>query len=268
MKKITVFLAVLLLLMLPINAFAEESDVSSVTEETKVEKYLRESLTLVPKGSVLLIGGDASALWRDFVFDMYPANAKKLTVESTKASDWITGIHYLSIYSPKAVVFCIDGNDNTEDVLLLVQGVLENISGASVYMVSAFSGKNTAELNQSVSELCASYARAEFLDIYSKMVLEDGTPDPKYISDKLTAEGIRFMGKAVSAEINGETQVIAPEVSVPDTDESDTEPVEQKKERSYRWLVPVAILAGGLLLGYEFSRNENYEEKFRRKNKK
>lgn len=263
MKKLAVFLVVLLML-LPLTAFAEESDISSVPEETPVEVTLRNSLSATPRDSILLIGGNTSALWKDFVFDMYPGTAKIITVEETLSADWTAGFNYLAMLAPKTVVYCVEGNDTAEDVLLLAQGLVQSLSGAKIYFVSAIVGENTADINTRLSEYCASYTRLNFVDVYSAMLTEEGTLDPAYAGEKLTSAGVRFMGKTVSAEINGDTPVIAPEVSETETSEDEEA---QPKKRSYKWLIPVAILVVGLIIGIDYARPANEREKRRRAGK-
>lgn len=263
MKKLAVFLVVLTML-LSLTAFAEESDISSVPEEPPVEAALRNSLSVTPRDSILLIGGNASALWKDFVFDMYPNTANNLTVADTLSGDWISGLGYLAMYSPKAVVYCVDGKDTAEDVLLLAQGLSQSLSGATVYFVSAIIGENTADINTRLSEYCVSFSRLNFVDVYSAMLTEEGTLDPAYAGEKLTSAGVRFMGKTVSAEINGDIPVIAPEVSENDTSEDEET---QPKKRSYRWLIPLAILAAGLIIGIDCARPANERDKRRRAGK-
>ncbi len=264
MKKLAVFLVVLTML-LSLTAFAEESEISSVPEETPVEVTLRNSLSATPRGAVLLIGGNTSALWRDFVFDMYPNTAKIITVADTLSADWTVGLNYLAMLAPKTVVYCVDGKDTPEDVLLLAQGLAQNLSGTTLYFVSAVIGENTVDINTRLSEYCASYSRLNFVDVYSAMLTEEGTLDPAYAGEKLTSAGVRFIGKTVSKEINGDVPVIAPETS--ETETSDDEEAQPKK-RSYRWLIPIAILAVAAVIGIDCARTANENDKRRRAEKK
>lgn len=248
MRKIAVFLTVLILLF-SINAFAEEDGVSSVPEETNVEILLRNRVSLTEQGATLLIGGNASALWQDFCFDMYPYTAEVLTVEDTLSADWLSGIRYLSVYSPTAVVFCLDGNDEPQDVSALAEALAGTLSSARIYFVSAFTGKNTARVNESAAETLSSYPNAGFVDVYTLMLTEDGVPDTQYIGESVTSAGLRLMGKTVYQALNTDIPVIAPSVSVPE--EESYEETEQTSGRSYRWLIPVAILAVGLIIGVD-----------------
>lgn len=261
MKKLAVFLLLLLMLM-PLKTFAEESEISSVPEETPVEVTLRNSLSATPRGAILLIGGNTSALWRDFVFDMYPENAKIITVEDTLSVDWSTGVNYLSTLSPKAVVYCVDGKDDPESVLLFAQSLAQTLSSADIYFVSAVIGDNTAEINTRLSEYCLSLYRLSFVDVYSAMLTEEGTLNPEYAGEKLTSAGVRFLGKTVAKEINGDIPTIAPETS----EESEEEEVQPKK-RSYKWLVPVAIIVAGGIIGVYFAHPANRDERRRRAGK-
>lgn len=262
MKKIAVFLLLLLMLM-PLKTFAEESEASSVIkEETPVEAALRDSLSATPRGAVLLIGGNTSALWRDFVFDMYPETARIITVKDTLSADWSTGVNYLSTLSPKAVVYCVDGKDDPESVLLFAQSLAQTLSGADIYFVSAVIGDNTAEINTRLSEYCLSLYRLSFVDVYSAMLTEDGILNPEYAGEKLTSAGVRFLGKTVAKEINGDIPTIAPETS----EESEEEEVQPKK-RSYKWLVPVAIIVAGGIIGVYFAHPANRDERRRRAGK-
>lgn len=264
MRKLTVFLAVLILL-LPLTAFAEES-VPSSPEETPVEALLRNQISLVQPNAVLLIGGNSSEKWQDFNFDMYPYTTDVLTLEDTLCADWISGVSYLSRYLPEAVVFCLDGNDTPADVTLFINSLASVQSIKNIYFVSAFSGSNLSAVNRAAAEGCASFSNTDFVDVYSLMLAEDGTPDPAYIGDSITAAGLRLMGETVCKAVNIDMPVIAPSVSVPVEDVSEAEE-EQAGKPSYRWLAPIAILAVGLIIGIDFARTAHENEKRRKARK-
>lgn len=264
MKKLAVFLAVIILL-LPLTAFAEESNMSSTPEETPVETLLRNQVSATKPNAVLLIGGNASAKWRDFNFDMYPYTTAVLTLEDTLCADWISGVSYLSMYSPKAVVFCLDGNDDPADVTLFINSLASVQSIKNIYFVSAFSGSDLSPVNQAAEDCCASFSNTDFVDVYSLMLAEDGTPDPAYIGESITTSGLRFMGETVCRAVNVDMPVMAPSVSVPvEDDASSAEDVQGNKKPSYRWLIPIAILAVGLVIGIDCARTAHENEKRRK----
>lgn len=263
MKKLMVFLAVLIML-LPLTAFAEES-VPSSPEETPVEILLRNRISLVQPNSVLLIGGNASEKWQDFNFDMYPYETDVLTLEDTLSADWLSGVSYLSRYLPQAVIFCLDGNDTPADVTQFINSLASVQGIKNIYFVSAFSGSNLSAVNQAAADSCASFSNADFVDVYSLMLTEDGTADPAYIGDNVTAAGLRLMGETVCKAVNVDMPVIAPSVSVPDMDDtSGSEEAQGNKKSSYRWLIPVAILAVGLIIGVDCARTAQENEKRRK----
>ncbi len=249
MKRITAFLAVLILLF-SVTAFAEEGEVSSLPEETPVQTLLRNSLSSVQRGSVLLIGGNASGAWRDYSFDMYPHSAYSLTVENTLCADWAESISYIGMYSPKAVIFCLDGNDITENVSAFVQALASTLNGVRIYFVSALYGNNAQGVNGAASLSCEGYVNAEFVDVYSLMLTEEGTESTDYINGTVTSAGMRLMGQTVFNAVTTDIPVFAPTVSAPEQDTSEEAEVQPAK-RSYRWLVPVVILAVGLIIGVE-----------------
>lgn len=263
MKKLAVFLAVLILL-LPLTAFAEESNIPSVPEETKVEILLRNQMSVTEINAVLLLGGNASGKWQDFNFDMYPYTTAVLTLENTLCADWVSGVSYLSMYAPKAVIFCLDGNDKAEDVAAFINLLSAQLKSVRVYIVSAFSGNNLSSVNQAAADCCQSQSNASFIDVYSLTITEDGTPDPKYIGEGITAAGIRLMGETVSKTVNSHIPVMAPSVSAPVEDTSDVEETDAGKKTSYRWLVPMAILAVGLIIGVDCARTAQENEKRRK----
>lgn len=263
MKKLMVFLAVLIML-LPLTAFAEESAPSS-QEETPVEVLLRNQISLVQPGSVLLIGGNASEKWQDFKFDMYPYNTDVLTLKDTLSADWISGVSYLARYLPEAVIFCLDGNDTSADVTQFINSLASTQGIKNIYFVSAFSGNNLSAVNQAALEGCSAFSNTEYVDVYSIMLTEDGTVDPAYIGDNITAAGLRLMGETVCKAVNIDMPVIAPSVSVPDIDDtSGSEEAQGNKKSSYRWLIPVAILAVGLIIGVDCARTAQENEKRRK----
>ena len=265
MRKLMVFLAVLILL-LPLTAFAEESTDSSRPEETPVETLLRNQVSVTEQNAVLLIGGNASAKWQDFNFDMYLYTTAVLTLEETNAADWISGVSYLSLYSPEAVIFCLDGNDDPADVTAFINALSALQRKAKIYIVSAFSGSNLSAVNQAASDGCNGYFNIKFVDVYSLMLTEDGTPDPRYVGDGVTAAGLRFMGETVCKAVNVDMPVIAPSVSVPVEDVSGAEEGQASKP-SYRWIVPIAILAVGLIIGIDCARTAHENDKRRKARK-
>ncbi len=262
MKRITAFLAVLILLF-SVTAYAEEGDASSLPEENPVQTLLRNSLSAVERESVLLIGGNASALWRDYSFDMYPHPAYSLTVEDTLCADWTENISYLGMFSPKAVIFCLDGNDITENVSAFVQTMASSLNSVRIYLVSALYGENAQNVNQAASLSCEGYANAEFVDVYSLMLTEEGTENTDYINITVTSAGMRLMGQTVFNAVTTDIPVFAPTVSAPEQDTSEEVEVQPAK-RSYRWLVPIAILAVGLIIGAERAYAVTKEEKRRK----
>ena len=247
MKRITAFLAVLILLF-SVTAYAEEGDASSLPEETPVETLLRNSLSSVERGAVLLVGGNASQAWRDYSFDMYPHTVASLTLADTSSADWAGCVTYLKMFSPKAVIYCLDGNEQADAVSAFAQTFAVTLNGVRIYFVSALQGKNLQAVNQAVSLTCEGYANAEFVDVYSLM---------------LTEEGFRLMGKTVFNAVTVDIPVFSPTVSVPEPDTSEEAEVQPAK-RSYRWLVPIAILAVGLAIGAERARAVTKEEKSRK----
>ena len=171
-------------------------------------------------------------------------------------------MNYLSTLSPKAVVYCVDGKDDPESVLLFAQSLAQTLSGADIYFVSALIGDNTAEINTRLSEYCLSLYRLSFVDVYSAMLTDEGTLNPEYAGEKLTSAGVRFLGKTVATEINGDIPTIAPETG----EESEEEEVQPQK-RSYKWLVPVAIIVAGGIIGVYFAHPANRDEIRRRAGK-
>lgn len=262
MKRITAFLAVLILLF-SVTAYAEEGDASSLPEETPVETLLRNSLSSVERGAVLLVGGNASQAWRDYSFDMYPHTVASLTLADTSSADWAVCASYLKMFSPKAVIYCLDGNEQADAVSAFAQTFAVNLNGVRIYFVSALQGKNLQGVNQAVSLTCEGYANAEFVDVYSLMLTEEGTENLEYISGTVTSAGLRLMGKTVFNAVTVDIPVFSPTVSVPEQDTSEEIEVQPAK-RSYRWLVPIAILAVGLVIGAERARAVTKEEKSRK----
>ena len=137
------------------------------------------------------------------------------------------------------------------------------LNGVRIYFVSALQGKNLQGVNQAVSLTCEGYANAEFVDVYSLMLTEEGTENLEYISGTVTSAGLRLMGKTVFNAVTVDIPVFSPTVSVPEPDTSEEAEVQPAK-RSYRWLVPIAILAVGLVIGAERARAVTKEEKSRK----
>lgn len=262
MKRITAFLAVLILLF-SVTAYAEEGDASSLPEETPVETLLRNSLSSVERGSVLLIGGNASALWRDYSFDMYPHTVASLTLADTGLADWAGCVSYLKMYSPAAVIYCLDGREQADIAAVFVQTAATALNSVRIYFVSALQGDNLQGVNQAVMTACESYPNAEFVDVYSLMLTEEGTENLEYISGTVTPAGLRLLGKTVFNAVTFDIPVFSPEVSSPVRDTSE-EVEAQPAKRSYRWLVPIAILAVGLMIGAERAYAVTKEEKRRK----
>ena len=262
MKRITAFLAVLILLF-SVTAYAEEGDASSLPEETPVETLLRNSLSSVERGAVLLVGGNASQAWRDYSFDMYPHTVASLTLADTGLADWAGCVSYLKMYSPAAVIYCLDGNEQADAVSAFAQTFAVTLNGVRVYFVSALQGKNLQGVNQAVSLACEGYANAEFVDVYSLMLTEGGTENLEFIKGTVTPAGMRLMGKTVFNAVTFDIPVFSPEVSAPVRDTSE-EVEAQPTKRSYRWLVPIAILAVGLIIGAERAYAVTKEEKRRK----
>ncbi len=266
MKRITAFLAVLILLF-SVTAYAEEGDASSLPEETPVETLLRNSLSTVQRGSVLLIGGNASGMWRDYSFDMYPHTVASLTLADTGSADWAGCVSYLKMYSPTAVIYCLDGSEQADIAAVFVQTMATTLNSVRLYFVSALQGDNLQEVNQAVLTACEIYPNAEFVDVYSLMLTEEGTENLEFISGTVTPAGLRLMGKTVFNAVTFDIPVFAPEASVPEQDTSE-EAEAQPAKRSYRWLVPIAILAVGLAIGAERAYAVTKEEKRRKARKK
>ncbi len=259
MKRITAFLAVLILLF-SVTAYAEEGDASSLPEETPVETLLRNSLSSVERESVLLIGGNASETWRDYSFDMYPHTVATLTLEDTTFADWAECASYLKMYSPKAVIYCLDGNGQADAAAAFVQTLASALNGVRLYFVSALQGEDLQAVNQAAITACEGYANAEFVDVYSLMLTEEGTENLTYISGTVTPAGMRLLGKTVFNAVTVDIPVFAPTAPVTPGDTSEDAAVQPAK-RSYRWLVPIAILAVGLVIGAERAYAVTKEER-------
>ncbi len=259
MKRTASFLLALILLFC-MSASANTSETSENIRKTPVEALLENSITKTEKGSILLIGGTVAHMWQNvFAYDMYPKKTGILTVDGSLSADWLNHHALLRNYLPRAVVWCLEGNDDSEAAALLAQNLVNGLGGAKVYAVSAVGGANAAKVNAAVSAV----AGIAYIDVYTSILLEDGTVNPEYAGEGgITKMALQLISSKVSTRVNLDYPAKAPTAPekpiVPDTSESEDE------GGSYRWLIPVAILLVGLIIGIDCARTAAVNDRRRK----
>lgn len=201
-KKIVYLLAFVLLLTNGISAFSQQK----LPFQTQIEAFLKQdSLEFPPKNAILLVGSSSFTNWKD-VQEYFPEY--KIINRGFGGSSLPDVIRYapniIYPYKPAQIlIYCGEndfpsGTNTTADTIFnrftrlhgMIRSALPRTEIIYISMKPSVSRlKYLPEMrraNEMIRKFQKKHPKSGFIDVYSKMILADGTPMPDiFLKDQL-----------------------------------------------------------------------------------
>ena len=156
-------------------------------------------------GRIVLAGSSSMDLWYSAPQAFAPYKVLNMAVGGSKVSDWLKWYPDMIVrYKPSAVVLYVGANDlangngvrgadNAQNTIALLNQLSSRLKDVPIYYVGVCpchirkgAWQEIAMSNSLVSSYCNVTKNVYYLDLPSKIVRSDGTPDPElFLPDKL-----------------------------------------------------------------------------------